>query len=255
MIRKRNFVPSPYDGSDSVSPDESDSRGAEFSDADNWQLEKDEAPPLATWSQGHEHRGQTYPGAGDPTRRVRKFIPEHDDTFVPEDDETESDDLPSPAGRRPVLARIMSVVLLASIGSGGAALWFYYGPTFSAGAGSLFSARTSEGDNTAAVISRLADEQRQLAQAVAALRQSVQDSLQKDAAARAQDTQRLSAQADALRVELDGLRAALANPAARPPVAHAAKSAAVPPQKKGSERKPAPGPQAEPQPITPSPEH
>ena len=65
----------------------------------------------------------------------------------------------------------------------------------------------------------------------------------------AQDTQRLSAQAEALRTDLDGLRAAVASAATRPPVAHAPKSAAVAPQKKGSGRKPAPPPQAEAPPV------
>jgi len=247
VIRNRNVLPSHDDGSDS--------RRAEFSDPDSWQLENDEAPPLDTWSHGHDNAGQNYPGPRDPTRRVRKFTPEHDDIFIQEDDDTDSEDLPSPERRRSVLAGLMSVLLLALIGSGGAALWFYYGPDFSAAGAAFSSAGTSEVDKTAEAVSRLADEQRKLAQAVAGLQQLVQDSLQKDAAAREQDTQRLSAQADALKAELDGLRAAVANATTRPPVAHAAKSAAVAPQKKGSERRAAPPPQAEPQPITPAPEH
>jgi hypothetical protein len=142
----------------------------------------------------------------------------------------------------------MSVVLMALIGSGAAALWFYYGPALSA-------TSTSEVDKTASALSGLADEQRKLAQSVSALQQLVRESFQKDATAREQETQRFSAQAEALRADLDGLRAAIANAATRSPIAHAPKSAAVQPQKKGPDRKSAPPPQAEPAPITPSPEH
>jgi hypothetical protein len=233
VIHDRNALPSDYD--------RLDSRRVEFSDAGRWPPDNDEAPPLDTLPHGHDSAWQSYPAQRGPGRRVRKFIPEGD--------ETHAEKRPSPERRRsPVLARIMFLVLLALVGSGGAALWFYYGPAFSA-------ASTSEVDKTAELVNRLADEQRKLAQSVSTLQQLVQDSFQKSATAREQDTQRLSAQAEALRADLDGLRVAIANATTRSPIAHAPKSAAVQPQKKGSDRKSAPPLQAEAPPITPSPGH
>ena len=233
MIHGRNNLSSDYD--------RFDSRKADFSGLDRWEPDNDEAPPLDTWPGGHDSAQQTYPSQSHPGRRVRKFIPEVDDTDIA--------NIPSPEKRRhPIVSAIISLALVTLIGSGAAALWFYYGPALSA-------TRTSEVDKTAEVLSRLADEQRKLAQAVSALQQCVQDSFQKDARAREQDTQRFSAQVQLLQGDLDGLRVAIANATTRSPVAHAPKSASVQPQKKGSDRRSAPSPQADASPITPSPEH
>lgn len=218
-----------------LSSDGFDTRQADFSGTDRWEPDNDEAPPLDTWPNGHDCAWQTYPGQPHPGRRVRKFIPEGE--------------VPSPERRRsPVLTVIISFVLATLIGSGAAALWFYYGPALSA-------TSTSQVDKTAEALSRLADEQRKLAQALAALQQSVQDSFQKNAAVREQDTQRFSTQVQALQGDLDGLRVAIANATTRSPVAHAPKTASVQSQKKGSDRKSAQAPQADPSPVTPSPEH
>jgi hypothetical protein len=233
VIHHRNNLSSDYDGFDS--------RQAEFSGADRWKPNNDEAPPSDTWPGEDDSGWRTYPGQPHPGRRVRKFVPELDDADFAK--------LPSPERRRsPVLAAIISLVLMALIGSGAAVLWVYYGPALSA-------TSASEVDKTAEALSHLADEQRKLAQAVSTLQQLVQDSFQKNATAREEDTQRFSAQAQVLQGDLDGLRAAVASVTTRPPIAHAPKSAAVQSQKKGADRKSAPAPQAEPSPIAPSPEH
>jgi cytoskeletal protein RodZ len=224
-----------------LSSDGFDSRQDDFRGADRWEPDNDEAPPLDTSPDGHDSAWQTYPSQPHPGRRVRKFIPEGDETNFAK--------VPSPERRRsPVLTAILFLVLVTLIGSGAAALWFYYGPALSA-------TTTSEVDKTAEALSRLADEQRKLAQTVSALEQSVQDSFQKNAMAREQDIQRFSAQAQALQGDLDGLRAAIANTTTRSPIAHPPKNAAVQSQKKGSDRKSAQAPQAEPSSTTPSPEH
>ena len=237
MIHERNNLSSDYDRFDSPQ--------ADFSGPDRWEPDNDEAPPLDTWPGKHDSAQQTYPGQSHPGRRVRKFVPEVDGT----DDDTDIANIrPPERRRRPIVSAITSLALVTLIGSGAAALWFYYGPALSA-------TRTSEVDKTAEVLSRLADEQRKLAQAVSALQQSVQDSFQKDATAREQDIQRFSAQVQLLQGDLDGLRVAIANATTRSPVAHAPKSASVQPQKKGSDRKSAPSAPADASPITPSPEH
>jgi hypothetical protein len=237
VIHDRNNLSSDYD--------RFDSRQADFSGPDRWEPDNDETPPLDTWPGKRDSAQQTYPGQSHPDRRVRKFVPEVDGT----DDDTDIANIPPPERRRrPIVSAITSLALVTLIGSGAAALWFYYGPTLSA-------TRTSEVDKTAEVLSRLADDQRKLAQAVSALQQSVQDSFQKDATAREQDIQRFSAQLQLLQGDLDGLRAAIANATTRSPGAHAPKSASVQPQKKGSDRKSAPSPPADASPITPSPEH
>lgn len=231
MIRDRN----------TLSSDGFDGRQADFSCADRWEPDNDEAPPLDTWPNGHDSAWQTYPDQPHPSQRVRKFIPEGDDTHFTK--------APSPERRRsPVLTAIISLVLMTLIGSGAAALWFYYGPA-------LAATSTSEVDKTAEALSRLVDEQHKLAQAVSALQQSVQDSFQNNAMAREQDTQRFSAQMQVLKGDLDGLRVAISNATTRSPIAHAPKSAPVQSQKKGSDRKSAPAPQADASPSTRSPEH
>ena len=230
MSHDRNTLPSHYDGSDAGR--------AEFSGSDRWEPDNDEAPPLDTWSDGPDsawQASQPHPG-----RRRRKFVAEVDDT--------DFEKLPSPERRRRPVRAAIKFFMIALIGFGAAALWFNYGPALSA-------TSTSEVDKTAEALSRLTDEQRKLAQAVSGLQQLVQDSFQKNATAREQDTQRLSAQAQALGADLDGLRAAIASATTRSPVAHAPKSAAVQPQKKERDRRSAPPPQAEAAPGNPAPEH
>src|SRR5262249_39263697 len=164
MIHDRNNLSSDYD--------RFDSRQADISGSDRWEPDNDEAPPLDTWQGEHDSARQTYPSQPHPGRRVRKFIPEVDDADIAT--------ILSPEKRRgPIVSAMISLILVTLIGSGAAALLFYYGPALSA-------TSASEVDKTAEALSRLADEQRKLAQAVSTLQQSVQDSLQKNAMAREQ---------------------------------------------------------------------
>jgi hypothetical protein len=194
----------------------------------------DEAPPLLPGRDDADW--QSYPSQPHPGRRRHKFIDEIDDTHV--------NNIPQPErAHRPILAAIF-FVLMALIGSGAATAWFYFGPTTS-----------SEVDRTAATLSRLADDQRKLAQAISALQQLVQDSIQKNTAAREQDMQRLSVETRAIEVDLEGLRAAIANLTAQPRATQAPKRAAVHVQKNGSEHKPAVPSQSDSPPMTLSPAH
>ena len=93
---------------------------------------------------------------------------------------------------------------------------------------------------------QLAEEQRRLTQAIAAL-QLTQDGLQKSIAAREQEIQRLSAENQTLRTDLDALRRAAASAAVQPPVAAKSPSPQPPPKKK-AERHPAAQPQLATQP-------
>ena len=244
MIYDRDTLSSDYDGQGgSPKAEVPGSFGA-----NGWEPHYDEAPPLLPG--GHERASQAYPYQHQPHpgRRIRRYIDEVDETDVNELHDSNFDSTPYPERpRRPILAAIVFFVLMASVGSGAASLWFYYGPDVS-------SNRASELDKITEAVSRLAEEHRKLAQAVSDL-QLVQESFQKNAATREEDIQRLSGEALALRADLDGLRAAVPKAAAHPPIAQAPKNAAVLAQKKGSERKFAPPSQAESRPTTPSPGH
>jgi hypothetical protein len=202
----------------------------------------DEAPPLLPG--GHDTDWQAYPSQPHPDRRRRRVISEVDDADV--------DNIPQPVRtNRPILAAMMFFILMAFIGSGAATGSFYFGPDFS-------STDKSQVDKTAEALSHVADEQRKLTQAVSGLQQLVQNSVAKNAALREQDMQRLSAETAALKADLEGLRAAIANITVQPRITPAPKRAAVQAQKSGSEHKPATPPRTDSPPtplVTPSPGH
>ena len=207
--------------------------------AENSEPHYDESPPLLPERHGADR--QSYPSQPHPGRRRRKLIDEAPDRDI--------DNIPQPKRvRRPILAAMIFFVLMASIGSGAATAWVYFNPD-------LLSTNKSKVDNTAESLSHLADEQRNLTQAISALQQLVQDSIAKNAAAREQDLVRFSVETAARKADLEGLRAAIANLTVQPRIPPAPKRAAVQVQKNGSERKPATLPQPDSPPMTTSPEH
>jgi hypothetical protein len=169
--------------------------------------------------------------------------------FLDEDDGAISDfDKPalSENSRKGFLRAIGFVLLMAFLGSGAGAIWHNYGPQLMSLAG------TSAVEKPSVTLDQLADEQRKLTQAIAAL-QLIQDALQKNVAAREQDIQRLSGETRSLKTDLDALRGAVANVAAPPPVAQAPKKLPThTPPKKKAERQPA-EPQAKGEPMALSP--
>jgi hypothetical protein len=165
-----------------------------------------------------------------------------DDDAAPDFDEPTSSDRP----RRRFLGAIAFVVLMALTGSGAAAIWYYYGPQL------VGLASTQEVEKPTETLAQLADEQRRLTQAIAAL-QLTQDGLQKSIAAREQEIQRLSGENRTLRTDLDALRSAAASTATQSPPAPKSPSARPPPKKK-AERQPATQPQAERAPMALTPQ-
>jgi hypothetical protein len=158
---------------------------------------------------------------------------------------------PSSPGRR-FLGAIAFVLLMALTGSGAAAMWYYYGPQLVALASTQGVEKPPAVEKPAVTLDQLAEEQRKLTQAIAAL-QLTQDGLQKSIAAREQEIQRLSGENRALRTDLDALRSAAASAAIQSPAAPKSQSARPPPKKK-AERQPAAQPQAERAPMALTPQ-
>jgi hypothetical protein len=169
--------------------------------------------------------------------------------FLDEDDGAMSDfDEPAPAEnpRKGFLGAIGFVLLMAFIGSGAGAIWYNYGPELMSLAGMPAVEKPS------VTLDQLAQEQRELTEAIAAL-QLMQNALQKNVAAREQDIQQLSGETRSLKTDLDALRSAVANAAVPPPVAQAPKKPPThTPPKKKAERQPA-EPQAKDEPMALSP--
>jgi hypothetical protein len=190
------------------------------------------------------------PNYNEPDHPLRHRFLDEDDGAVSVFDEPP----PSESSRRRFLGAIAFVLLMAFIGSGAGVIWYFYGPQLMSLAG------TPDVEKPSVTLGQVADEQRKLTQAIAAL-QLIQDALQKNVAAReqeiprlSQEIQRLSAETRSLRTDLDALRSAAANAAAHPPVAQAPKSPPThPPPKKKAERQPAAEPQTKGEPMALSP--
>ena len=183
-----------------------------------------------------------YASSHKPTRSTNRFL----------DDRSADFDDPLPAKSNPIRA-LGFFLLMATIGSSAGALWFYDGPDLTGYASSFSSTKV---DTTIETLNRLADEQTKLTQAVAAL-QAAQDVLQKSMVAGEQERQRLSAETQALRTDVNAVRASLADFALRSKMGQATKSAPAPAKKTKVERKSAPphdGPQGAPVALSPPPQ-
>jgi hypothetical protein len=156
----------------------------------------------------------------------------------PEEDE------PTSSMRR-FVAMAMLFLVMAAIGSGGATIWYYYGPEW--------APQSAQIDETAQTVARLVDEQRRLTQSIAAL-QLVQDSLQKHISAGEQELQRLSTEVRTLRSDVENLRTAPAGATGHSGNAQIPRSPnGVPSKKKKAESKATAEPKAQGGPMTLSP--
>jgi len=161
------------------------------------------------------------------------------DGMDPEEDESTS-------SRRSLVATIVFFFLMATIGSGGAAIWYYYGPES--------VPHSTQIDETAQTLARLADEQRKLTQSIAAL-QLLQDSLQKHILAGEQELQRLTTEVRSLRSDVEQLRTPPAGAAGHSGNAQTPRSSNRAPAKKNkTEAKPTAEPKGHAGPLTVSPQ-
>jgi hypothetical protein len=175
---------------------------------------------------------QGYGGPARSARRPPRFL---------EDASTES----AKPSRTSAIRALGFFLLMAVIGGSSGALWFYYGPDLS----------SPQLDKTTETLNRLVEEQAKLIQSVAALH-GAQDVLQKSIVARDQELQRISAETAALRTEVNGVRAGLADIALRLQIGQSPKSASVPSKRAKGDYKPAaqqapPQGEARPMAVTP----
>jgi hypothetical protein len=224
-------------------------------------LVSDESPALDQSEFGHANgmrsgfpaAGRVIQGDGGREERLRSRFAGWDPGTLPDESEAppladgmelEDEDAPS-AGRR-VLAMMVFFCIMAAIGSGSGAIWYYCGPDWVRGG--------TQVDEAAATLARLADEERKLTQSIAAL-QLVQDSLQKHVLAGEQELQRLSTEVRSLRSDVENLRTLPPGPAGQASNAQPPRSVNRVPAKKN---KPQPKPTAEPKghagPLTVSPQ-
>jgi RAQPRD family integrative conjugative element protein len=181
----------------------------------------------------YEVAANEYPDEGDdashgyasPAKSARSASRFLDDTSADFDDS-----VPLEPAKTSRIRTLGFFLLMAFIGSSAGALWFFYGPDL--------ASSSIQADKTTESLNRLADEQTRLIQSVTAL-QAAQDALQKTIAVSGQELQRLSAETQALRSDVNAIRTGLADTALHPPRAQLPKSAPAPSKKAKAERKPA----------------
>jgi cell division protein FtsB len=169
-----------------------------------------------------------YPRSAPSARPANRFL----------DDPASDFDDPSPA-KPGGIGAAWFFLLMALIGVSAGGLWFYFDPDLARYVPGLSNARA---DKTTEILIHMVDEQAKLTQSVTAM-QAAQDALQKNIAGREQEIQRLLAETQALRSDVNALRTDLAESAVRPRGGQGAKGAPAAAKKAKAERKSAPQPE------------